>query len=47
MANKVNALYWLIAIPFGLIVAGLVADGIESLAKFHREGMERVKKLDR
>jgi hypothetical protein len=41
-----NALYWLIAFPFILIIGGLVMEGFDKLAAFHRRGMERVRRLD-
>jgi hypothetical protein len=43
--EQVNALYWLIAIPFGLILAGLATEAVEKVARFHRAGMERVKNM--
>jgi hypothetical protein len=38
-----NALYWLIAFPFILILGGLAVEGFDKFAAFHRRGMARVR----
>ena len=41
-----NALYWLIAFPFVLILGGLAVEAFDKLAAFHKAGMARVRRLD-